>query len=107
MTAITNIKKIDRIIKIIAGKIKPEKIILFGSYARGTNTPDSDVDLLVIMDQVRSKREQQLYIRQLVQDIRIPKDIVVTTKKEYNRYKNIVGTVAYPANREGKILYAR
>ncbi|MCK5243083.1 nucleotidyltransferase domain-containing protein [bacterium] len=94
---------IDRIVK----KFQPEKIILFGSYARGTNTRDSDIDLLIVMKHVQSKREQQIAIRVLLQDVGIPKDIIVTTSDEFRRHKNIVGTVAYPAAREGKILYAR
>ena len=107
MTSAAARKKIKKMIDRIVEKYHPEKIILFGSYARGTNTRDSDVDLLVIMDHVQSKREQQIAIRILLQDVGIPKDIVVTSSDEFRRYKNIVGTVAYPAAREGEILYAR
>jgi predicted nucleotidyltransferase len=91
----------DRIIK----QFDPEKIILFGSHARGDAGIDSDVDLLVIMRIEGSKRERQLEIRSALHDVRIPKDIIVSTPEEFEWRKNIVGTVEYPAVREGKILY--
>jgi len=91
----------DRIIK----QFDPEKIILFGSHARGDAGSDSDVDLLVIMNVEGSKRKRQLEIRSALHDVRIPKDIIVTTPEEFEWRKDIVGTVEYPAVREGKILY--
>ncbi|MCD4813277.1 nucleotidyltransferase domain-containing protein [bacterium] len=100
-------KKIKIMIERVVEKYHPIKIILFGSYARGTNTRDSDVDLLIIMEHVRSKHEQQIAIRMLLQDVGVSKDIIVTSNDEFRRNKNIIGTVAYPAAREGKILYAR
>jgi predicted nucleotidyltransferase len=91
----------DRIIK----QFDPVKIILFGSHARGDAGSDSDVDLLVIMRIDGSKRERQLEIRSALHDVRIPKDIIVSTPEEFEWRKEIVGTVEYPAAREGKILY--
>ncbi len=91
----------DRIIK----QFDPEKIILFGSHDRGDAGIDSDVDLLVIMRIEGSKREKQLEIRSALHDLRIPKDIIVTTPEEFEWRKEIVGTVEYPAVREGRVLY--
>ena len=50
-------KTLPQAIKRIVSELKPEKIILFGSYAYGNPTPDSDVDLLVIMDTKASYKE--------------------------------------------------
>ena len=91
----------DRIIK----QFDPEKIILFGSHARGDAGVDSDVDLLVIMNFEGSKRKRQLEIRSALHDVRIPKDIIVSTPEEFEWRKEIAGTVEYPAVREGKVLY--
>ena len=100
-------EKIDKMVRLIVKKFKPEKIILFGSYARGTPTRDSDVDLLIIMPVSGSKREKRIEIGVALHDIRIPKDIIVATPDEVERRKNLVGTIIRPAIEEGKVLYAR
>jgi predicted nucleotidyltransferase len=99
--------KIDKMVHRIVKKFKPEKIILFGSYARGAFTRDSDVDLLMIMPVSGSKREKRIEIGVALHDIRIPKDIIVATPDEVERRKNLVGTIIRPAIEEGKVLYAR
>ena len=85
----------------------PEQIILFGSHARGTAGPDSDVDLLVVMPVAGSKREKQIEMRIALHDTRVATDIIVVTPEEVNRYKNIPGTLIRPALLEGQVLYAR
>ena len=100
-------EKIDKMVRRIVKEFKPEKIILFGSYARGTPTRDSDVDLLIIMPVSGSKREKRIEIGVALHDIRIPKDIIVATPDEVERRKNLVGTIIRPAIEEGKVLYAR
>jgi predicted nucleotidyltransferase len=94
-------------VRRIVAEFDPEKIILFGSCARGQAGPDSDVDLLIVMPVEGSKRAKQLEIRAAVRDIRIPKDIIVSTVEEFQWREDTVGTIEYPAVREGKTLYAR
>lgn len=94
---------IDRIIK----QFDPQSIILFGSYARGEATVNSDVDLLIIFSEVDNKRQMAISIRQVLADLPIAKDIVVATTQEVARYGQLVGTVLRPALREGKVLYER
>lgn len=98
--------KIQEMVRKIVEKFQPEKIILFGSWARGDAGPDSDVDLLVIIP-TASKKETTRQIGVTLHAMGIPKDVVVTTPEEFERRKNIVGTIAYPANREGRVLYER
>jgi predicted nucleotidyltransferase len=100
-------EKIDEIVRRVVRQFHPEKIILFGSHAKGTAGPDSDVDLLIIMPVSGSKREKQIEIGVALHDIRIPMDIIVTTPEEVERRKNLVGTVIRPALREGEIIYVR
>ena len=100
-------ENIDKMVRRIVKKFKPEKIILFGSYARGTPTRDSDVDLLIIMPVSGSKREKRIEIGVALHDIRIPKDIIVATPDEVERRKNLIGTIIRPALEEGKVLYGR
>ena len=99
--------EIRRMVRRIVRLFQPERIILFGSYARGEAGPDSDVDLLVVMPVTGSKREKQLEIRLALQEIPLPKDIVVTTPEEFQWRQEVVGTIERPAAREGKVLYAR
>ncbi len=100
-------KDIRRMVQRIRKQFNPERIILFGSHARGDAGPDSDVDLLVVMPVEGSKRDARLEIALALCDIRVPKDIVVTTPEAYEWRKEIVGTIEHPAAREGKVLYAR
>ena len=101
---------IDKMVRRLARRFKPEQIILFGSHARGTAGPDSDVDLLVVMplkNPRREKRNMELAMRLAVHDIKYPKDIIVVTPSEMERQKAIPGTIVRPALLEGKTVYVR
>lgn len=100
-------KIITRMVSLIARRFQPEKIILFGSYARGDADADSDADLLVVMRNVNDKRKKKQEMFCLLSGIGLPKDIVIATPEELWKYGNIVGTIFYPALREGKILYEK
>jgi len=94
-------------IRRIAERFSPDKIILFGSCARGDAGPESDIDLLVLFSDVAdpNKRAAELYASLL--DFPHPTDIVVSTTSRFERYRDVVNTVYWPAAREGKILYER
>jgi predicted nucleotidyltransferase len=98
---------IDRMVKRIVKQFHPEKVILFGSQARGDAGPDSDVDLLVVMDFEGSVVDTRLAIREALHGFRVLLDVVVTSPADFAWRKEIVGTVEWPAAREGKVLYAR
>jgi predicted nucleotidyltransferase len=85
----------------------PEQIILFGSYARGEEGRDSDLDLLVIKEDVDSVGAESARIYRALADLTVPVDIVVVRRAYVERYRDLVGTVVMPALREGKVLYAR
>lgn len=100
-------RAIERITARIAKRFFPEKIILFGSRARGTDTAESDGDLLVVMDFEGSKLDKMVELRGVLSGIALPMDILVTTPEDFAWRKDVVGTIEWPASREGKILYAR
>lgn len=100
-------QKIGEMVQRIVGRFHPEKIILFGSYARGDAGPDSDVDLLVVMPVAGSKRQIAVEISLALAGAGLPKDIIVVTPDEVARLRDIVGTIIYPAVREGKVMYER
>ena len=70
-----NTDAIARMVNRIVERFDPEQIILFGSYARGSANPDSDVDLSVVMKNVKSKRAKQVEMRCALHDIRIPRTL--------------------------------
>ncbi|MBI3615254.1 MAG: nucleotidyltransferase domain-containing protein [Candidatus Omnitrophica bacterium] len=100
-------KKIEEMVRRIAERFHPEKIILFGSYARGQAGLDSDVDLLVVMSVAGSKRKTAVEIDLMLAGSGLPKDIIVVTPEEFARSRDIVGTIVYPATREGRVMYER
>ena len=103
----TQQEEIQKMVNRIVERFDPERVILFGSHARGEAGPDSDVDLLVVMPVKGSRREKAVQIGVALQDIRVPKDIIVTTPENFEWRKEISGTIERPADREGMVLYAR
>lgn len=71
-----------RIVRKLVKALRPEKIILFGSYAYGTPSPDSDVDLLVIMETSAPHVERYLTVSRLLRPRPFPVDILVKTPQE-------------------------
>jgi predicted nucleotidyltransferase len=95
---------IQRLVK----QFDPEQIILFGSQARGAAGPNSDVDLLVVASvPFAQKRKRQVEMRVALHDVHVPKDIILVTPEEVKQDRHIVGTLIYPALKEGKVLYVR
>lgn len=98
-------QQISEVTKRIVESFKPQKIILFGSYASGTPTEESDLDLLIIKDSDSPSRQQNRKVRQIISDLRVPVDVIVKTPEEFQTYKDIIGTIIYPANKFGKVIY--
>lgn len=98
---------LDDVVRRVAKDFVPEKIILFGSHARGDARADSDIDLLVLFREVAdpNKRAAELYAS--LAGVAGPKDIVVSTTARFERYKDVVNTVYWPAAREGRTIYER
>lgn len=106
-TTLTAQEKIQEMVRRIVEQFHPEKVILFGSHARGTAGPDSDVDLLVVMPISGSKFDKAVEIRIALRGLGIAKDVFVATPEEVERFREIIGTLIRPALREGKVLYER
>jgi uncharacterized protein len=95
------------LLEVASVAFHPEMIVLFGSHARGDAGPGSDVDLLVVMPVNGSKRDLTIAMRKALAGIGLAKDVVVATPEELARYRDLVGTIIYPAIHEGKVLYER
>ena len=99
---------LDRMVTTLVERFDPDQIILFGSYARGSARPDSDMDLLVVMpfdERVRGEKIREVYAA--VSGSGVATDVVVYTPERFSEYRDVVGTVVYPAVREGVVLYRR
>ncbi|MEW6753239.1 MAG: nucleotidyltransferase domain-containing protein [Candidatus Latescibacterota bacterium] len=92
--------------RLVAG-FAPDKIILFGSHARGVAGPDSDVDLLVVKPGSGSRRRERLAMRMALRGVGIAKDLFLATPEEVERWSGHRGTLIGEAVREGRLLYER
>ena len=94
----------------IADAVRPERIVLFGSFARGDATDDSDIDLFVEVpsgvETAQATTKAYAAIRPLRPRLGRSVDIVVKEHSFVARYGDLVGTVVRPVLREGRELYA-
>jgi predicted nucleotidyltransferase len=102
-----NLPVIKQIVSLITSQVSPEKIILFGSYARGDNTKNSDVDILIVMKNLENERKITglLYKSLLTADISIPVDFLAIDSNKYNTLKTKNGYIYKTIAQEGKIVY--
>lgn len=102
---------IQQMVERIVIEVDPAAIILFGSQARGTAKPDSDVDLMVIeqapFSKERSRWRESTRLQMALRDFDISTDILLYSQDEFNAWKNSINHVIGRANREGRILYER
>jgi predicted nucleotidyltransferase len=89
----------------LVSRFHPEKIILFGSQARGTADKRSDIDLLVICRFKGKRRKLMVDIDDELSGIEYAFDIVVLTPDEFQRDRQIPGTIGRYASQEGKVFY--
>jgi predicted nucleotidyltransferase len=96
------VKEIVRRILTVAAA---DRIILFGSAAAGTMTRDSDIDLLVVEADPGHQRQRSLSIREKLIGLGYPFDVIVISTKWFEESKGVIGGIAYPANKYGKVIY--
>jgi predicted nucleotidyltransferase len=95
-------------IERIVSELKPEKIILFGSYAYGNPTPDSDVDLLVIMKTKAKEIDRYVAVSNVLYPRQFPVDILVKTPKEIEAETRKKGNYFMrEILNKGKVMYER
>ena len=100
------IKRVDirRVAKAIGKNFNPHKVYLFGSYAYGKPTLNSDVDLLVLMDTTLSNVEQAVLIRQIIQ-LPFATDLMVRTPKQLSRRLKMGDDFMQEIVTRGLVLY--
>ena len=100
-------EQIEKIAAKIAQEYKPEKIILFGSYAWGKPTEDSDVDLFIIEKTEEPKRMRQIKLRKWLFGSGLPMDLIVYTPEEVRERLKIKDFFIEEIINKGKVIYER
>jgi len=100
-------KTLPQAIKRLASALKPEKIILFGSYAYGSPTPDSDVDLLVVLRTRKPRKERVIAVSLLLYPRPFPVDIIVKTPGELSTALRKGDVFISEIVKKGVVLYER
>lgn len=98
-------KLIGEIVQRVVSVTQPERIILFGSASSGQMTKDSDIDLLVLENDIQDNRAERLRIRQALKDLDQSFDVIVMPTKRFEESKNVIGGIAYPAHKYGRVVY--
>jgi len=97
--------EIRGIVHQIVERFHPSRVILFGSYASGTPTPDSDVDVLVVMRDPPGWQEAYRVKSELQARFPLSLQLVFMAVQEFEETRNVIGGIAYPAAHAGKALY--
>ncbi|HUU69040.1 MAG TPA: nucleotidyltransferase domain-containing protein [Planctomycetota bacterium] len=98
-------KLIHEIVRRILSVARPDKIILFGSAATRKMTRDSDVDLLVVEPDPSDPRAESVRIQEALLGLHYPFDVIVISTERFEESKMVIGGIAYPANKYGKVVY--
>jgi len=96
---------LDEIVRRILNVSRPDKIILFGSAATGQMTKDSDIDLLIVEPDPPNTHEHRVALRSAVGDIGYSVDLLIIRTERFEETKDLVGGIAFPANKYGRVLY--
>jgi predicted nucleotidyltransferase len=84
---------------------KPQRIVLFGSCARGDAHADSDLDFMVVEDEVADRAAEMLRLSRALRPLRVPVDVLVVSKDELDRLGREPGSVYWWALKEGRVLH--
>ena len=99
----------DVLVRLLVAEFDPVRIILFGSVAADTDGPDSDIDLLVVMDDlpVADRRRFMVSMRRATRSVAAPHDLLVTSAADFERNAQVPGTTEYEPARHGVVVHER
>ncbi len=97
---------IEQLVQRIIELVHPLRIILFGSAARGEMSPDSDIDVLVVMPEGVHRRRTAQLLYQQIRGLGVPFDILVATPNDLEKHKDNIGLIYRSILREGREVYA-
>jgi len=101
-------EKVDRIVQRLIEAATPQRIYLFGSFVRGQTHPDSDLDVLVVVDDsVANPRREGVRLRHLLRGIHIPMDILVVNASFFDANRHTPGLIYREVIENGQLVYER
>jgi predicted nucleotidyltransferase len=96
---------VERAIDKLRGAVpSSSKVILFGSRARGSARPSSDLDFLVIEERVESRHREMGRLRAALRGLGVPVDVIVVSAKDAYEWGDVYGTVVHAALSEGQVV---
>lgn len=96
---------IQEIVRRILTVIEPDRIVIFGSAVAGEMTRDSDIDILVVDRDPADFRKKSVRIRETLCGLGHPFDVIVISSEWFEESKGVIGGIAYPADKYGKVVY--
>ena len=96
---------IKRLTELLIKAAKPNRIIMFGSQARGEAGEDSDFDVMVVEDSVSDRVGEMVRLNRLLRSLNIPVDLLVVSAEKFNYWCDTPGNVYFEAATEGEVLY--
>lgn len=96
----------NSIVQNLVNSVHPKKIFLFGSYAYGEPTDESDLDILVIKDDFDKKIDIKRAMRKALSAIDKSKDLLVATSEEFEFYSHETGSVYQTISQKGELLWS-
>ena len=101
-------EKIQRAIQRIVEVAQPLSIILFGSYVRGQTGLNSDLDILIVVNEdVKNCRRESVRIRKALRDLSMPMDILVIRAQELRELVDVPGLIYSTIMKEGRMIYEK
>ena len=100
-------ERLQEVVRRIVEAFDPERIILFGSYVSGAPTPDSDVDLLIVMEDGERPARRSARVARVLLDVPFPIDILVRTPEELQHRLRIGDYFIQEILEQGRALYER
>ncbi|MEU4643669.1 nucleotidyltransferase domain-containing protein [Micromonospora sp. NPDC023814] len=99
--------EINTLVARIASHLRPERIIVFGSYAKGSATPHSDLDMLIVLDTPMAEEYRPQLVAPLIADHSVPIDAHVITPAELAALSAVRYSFMDAAVRTGRVIYER
>jgi predicted nucleotidyltransferase len=110
-SSLTTDSKVRETIATVVDRIvegcNPEKVVLFGSYAHGNPTQDSDLDILIVTEKGLSPEATYEIQRELSKRLSIPIQLLCVSEEEFRETKDVIGGITYPAAKYGEVLYEK
>ena len=100
-----NTGTIQRLTELLVKAAKPNRIIMFGSQARGEAGEDSDFDVMVVEETVSDRVAEMVRLNRLLRSLDIPVDLLVVSAEKFNYWCDTPGNVYFEAATEGEVLY--